>query len=91
VLQTLAGPGDRRGLQAFSQLMVLAALALAAGKARGELSDADEASLVHGLIEIPGLMTAALALEPQIQKLARGIAKSRDVLYLGRGILFRLR
>src|SRR5215472_15099804 len=87
VLQTLAGPEiGVASTKAFScQLMVLAALAIAAGRARGELSDADEAMLVRGLIEIPRLMAAALASEPQIEKLARDIAKSRDVLYLGRG------
>ncbi|MGH6778460.1 MAG: glutamine--fructose-6-phosphate transaminase (isomerizing) [Bradyrhizobium sp.] len=92
VLQTLAGPEiGVASTKAFTcQLMVLAALAVAAGKARGELSDADEANLVHGLIEIPRLMAAALALEPQIEKLARDIAKSRDVLYLGRGTSFPL-
>jgi glutamine---fructose-6-phosphate transaminase (isomerizing) len=92
VLQTLAGPEiGVASTKAFTcQLMVLAALALAAGKSRGALSDADEAGLVHGLIEIPRLMTAALALEPQIEKLARDIAKSRDVLYLGRGTSFPL-
>jgi hypothetical protein len=31
------------------------------------------------------MMTEALALEPQIERLARDLAKSRDVLYLGRG------
>ncbi len=72
------------------QLMVLAAFAVAAGKARGELSEADEAELVHGLVEIPRLMAAALAIEPQIEKLARDIAKSKDVLYLGRGTSFPL-
>jgi glucosamine--fructose-6-phosphate aminotransferase (isomerizing) len=71
-------------------LMVLAAVAIAAGKARGELSDADEAKLVHGLVEIPRLMAAALATEPQIEKLARDIAKSKDVLYLGRGTSYPL-
>jgi len=40
-----------------------------AGKARGELSEADEAKLVHGLVEIPRLMSAALATEPQIEDL----------------------
>jgi glucosamine--fructose-6-phosphate aminotransferase (isomerizing) len=30
-------------------------------------------------------LTEALALEPQIEQLARDLAKSRDVLYLGRG------
>jgi glutamine---fructose-6-phosphate transaminase (isomerizing) len=35
-------------------------------------------------------MTAALALEPQIERLARDIAKSKDVLYLGRGTSYPL-
>jgi glutamine---fructose-6-phosphate transaminase (isomerizing) len=92
VLQTLAGPEiGVASTKAFScQLMVLAVLAVAAGKARGEVSDADESKLVHGLIEIPRLMAAALANEPQIEKLARDIAKSRDVLYLGRGTSYPL-
>jgi glucosamine--fructose-6-phosphate aminotransferase (isomerizing) len=92
VLQTLAGPEiGVASTKAFScQLMVLAALAIAAGKARGELSLQDETDLVRGLIEIPRLMAAALASEPQIEKLARDIAKSRDVLYLGRGTSYPL-
>src|SRR5438067_3264534 len=92
VLQTLAGPEiGVASTKAFTcQLMVLASLAVAAGKARGELSDEDEASLVHGLVEIPRLMTAALTIEPQIEKLAREISKSKDVLYLGRGTSYPL-
>jgi glutamine---fructose-6-phosphate transaminase (isomerizing) len=92
VLPTLAGPEiGVASTKAFTcQLMVLAAMAIAAGKARGELSEADEARLVHGLVEIPRLMSAALATEPQIEKLAREISKSRDVLYLGRGTSYPL-
>jgi glucosamine--fructose-6-phosphate aminotransferase (isomerizing) len=92
VLPTLAGPEiGVASTKAFTcQLMVLAALAIAAGKARGELSDIDEARLVHGLVEIPRLMAAALSIEFQIEKLARDIAKSRDVLYLGRGTSYPL-
>ena len=92
VLPTLAGPEiGVASTKAFTcQLMVLAAFAVAAGKARGELSDADEAKLVHGLVEIPRLMAAALATEPQIEKLAREISKSKDVLYLGRGTSYPL-
>jgi glutamine---fructose-6-phosphate transaminase (isomerizing) len=92
VLPTLAGPEiGVASTKAFTcQLMVLAAIAVAAGKARGELSDADETKLVHGLIEIPRLMAAALTIEPQIEKLARDIAKSKDVLYLGRGTSYPL-
>jgi glucosamine--fructose-6-phosphate aminotransferase (isomerizing) len=92
VLPTLAGPEiGVASTKAFTcQLMVLAAVALAAGKARGELSDADETRLVHGLVQIPRLMAAALATEPQIEKLARDIARCKDVLYLGRGTSYPL-
>jgi glutamine---fructose-6-phosphate transaminase (isomerizing) len=92
VLPTLAGPEiGVASTKAFTcQLMVLAALAVAVGKARGELSDADESKLVHALVEIPRLMAGALATEPQIEKLAREIAKSQDVLYLGRGTSYPL-
>ncbi|MBH5371213.1 glutamine--fructose-6-phosphate transaminase (isomerizing) [Bradyrhizobium glycinis] len=92
VLQTLAGPEiGVASTKAFTcQLMVLANLAIAAGKARGELSDEDETKLVHGLVEVPRLMADALTSELQIEKLAHRIAKSRDVLYLGRGTSFPL-
>ncbi|MGY8682091.1 glutamine--fructose-6-phosphate transaminase (isomerizing) [Bradyrhizobium sp. UFLA05-153] len=92
VLQTLAGPEiGVASTKAFTcQLMVLASLAVAAGKARGELSEDDETKLVHGLVEIPRLMADALTTEVQIEKLAHRIAKSRDVLYLGRGTSFPL-
>ncbi|MCK1540801.1 glutamine--fructose-6-phosphate transaminase (isomerizing) [Bradyrhizobium sp. 160] len=92
VLQTLAGPEiGVASTKAFTcQLMVLANLAIAAGKARGELSDEDETKLVHGLVEIPRLMSDALTTEVEIERLAREIAKSRDVLYLGRGTSFPL-
>ncbi|MDB5605079.1 MAG: L-glutamine [Bradyrhizobium sp.] len=92
VLPTLAGPEiGVASTKAFTcQLMVLAAMAVAAGRARGELSETDETRLVHGLVEIPRLMAAALATEPQIEKLARDISKSKDVLYLGRGTSYPL-
>jgi glutamine---fructose-6-phosphate transaminase (isomerizing) len=92
VMPTLAGPEiGVASTKAFTcQLMVLAALAVAAGRGRGELSEDDETKLVHGLVEIPRLIAAALTTEPQIEKLAREIAKSKDVLYLGRGTSFPL-
>ncbi len=90
VMPTLAGPEiGVASTKAFtSQLAVLACLAIAAGRARGELSAADEQNLVRALIEVPRLMAEALALEPQIEKLAEGLAKVHDVLYLGRGTSF---
>ena len=87
VMPTLAGPEiGVASTKAFTcQLAVLACLAIAAGRARGVLSEGDEAKLVQSLIEVPRHMAQALALEPQIEHLARDLAKSRDVLYLGRG------
>jgi glucosamine--fructose-6-phosphate aminotransferase (isomerizing) len=92
ILPTLAGPEiGVASTKAFTcQLAVLASLAIAAGKARGVLSEQDETDLAHALIEVPRLMTEALALEPQIERLARDIAKSKDVLYLGRGTSYPL-
>ncbi|WP_183258080.1 glutamine--fructose-6-phosphate transaminase (isomerizing) [Bradyrhizobium sp. CIR48] len=87
VLPTLAGPeiGVASTKAFICQLMVLAALAVAAGKERDKLSEIDESKLVRELIEVPRLIAAALLIEPQIEKLARYIADTRDVLYLGRG------
>ena len=45
---------------------------------------------MRALIEVPRLMAEALRLEPQIEQLARDLAKSRDVLYLGRGTSYPL-
>jgi glucosamine--fructose-6-phosphate aminotransferase (isomerizing) len=92
VMPTLAGPEiGVASTKAFTcQLAVLACLAVAAGRARGVLSQEDEKKLVHALIEVPRLMVEALALEPQIEHLARDLAKSRDVLYLGRGTSYPL-
>jgi glucosamine--fructose-6-phosphate aminotransferase (isomerizing) len=92
VMPTLAGPEiGVASTKAFTcQLAVLACLAIAAGRARGVLSEDDERTLVRALIEVPRLMTEALALEPQIERLARLLAKSRDVLYLGRGTSYPL-
>jgi glucosamine--fructose-6-phosphate aminotransferase (isomerizing) len=90
IMPTLAGPEiGVASTKAFTcQLAVLACLAVAAGRARGELSDNDEQKLAHALIETPRLMSEALKLEPQIEKLSLDLAKARDVLYLGRGTSF---
>jgi glutamine---fructose-6-phosphate transaminase (isomerizing) len=88
VMPTLAGPEiGVASTKAFTcQLAALAAFAIAAGRARGVLSESDEKQLVRALIEVPRHLTEALALEPQIEFLARDqLAKARDVLYLGRG------
>ncbi|MGN6748365.1 MAG: glutamine--fructose-6-phosphate transaminase (isomerizing) [Xanthobacteraceae bacterium] len=90
VMPTLAGPEiGVASTKAFTcQLAALACLAIAAGRARGTLSEADEKSLVQALIEVPRRLNESLALEPQLESLARDLSKSKDVLYLGRGTSF---
>ena len=92
VMPTLAGPEICvASTKAFTcQLAVLAALAVAAGRARGVLSEADENKLVRALIGVPRLMAEALKLEQQIEQLARELQKCRNVLYLGRGTSYPL-
>jgi glutamine---fructose-6-phosphate transaminase (isomerizing) len=92
VMPTLAGPEiGVASTKAFTcQLAALAVLAIAAGRARGVLSEADEKVLVQALIEIPRHLNDALALEPQIEQIARDLSKCRDVLYLGRGTSYPL-
>ena len=92
VALTLAGPEiGVASTKAFTcQLAVLATLALALGRARGTLAPETEARLVTDLIAIPGRMAEALKIEPQIAALAHNLAKTRDVLYLGRGTSFAL-
>jgi glutamine---fructose-6-phosphate transaminase (isomerizing) len=92
VMPTLAGPEiGVASTKAFTcQLAALATLAIAAGRARGVLSEADEKDLVRALTEVPRHLNDALALEPQIELIARDLSKCRDVLYLGRGTSYPL-
>jgi len=46
--------------------------------------------LVRAFMEVPRLMTEVLKLSPEIEVLARTLAKARDVLYLGRGTNYPL-
>jgi len=91
VLPTLAGPEiGVASTKAFTtQLTVLLCAAIAAGRARGTLSEADEAKLGLALIELPALVNEALNLEEQYREISEAIlAEARDVLYLGRGTSF---
>jgi glutamine---fructose-6-phosphate transaminase (isomerizing) len=92
VAPTLAGPEiGVASTKAFTcQLTVLLSLAIAAGRARGTLSEKDEEALVGKLIGVPGLMAEALKREHDIELLARDLSKARDVLYLGRGTAYPL-
>src|SRR5262245_19528499 len=91
VLPTLAGPEiGVASTKAFTtQLTVLLAAAIAAGRARGTLSEEEEARLTQAMIELPSRANDALNLEEEYRRIAEDIlANARDVLYLGRGLSF---
>ncbi|PWB84480.1 MAG: glutamine--fructose-6-phosphate transaminase (isomerizing) [Methylocystaceae bacterium] len=92
VALTLAGPEiGVASTKAFTcQLAVFACLAVALGRARGVLSEAEEKALVAELAATPGLMADALAHEARIELVARDVARASSVLYLGRGPAYPL-
>ena len=87
VLETVAGPEiGVASTKAFTaQLSVLACLALAAGRARGAITAAEEAAMTHALLEVPSRAAEVLENDAAIRAIAERVARARDVLYLGRG------
>ena len=91
VLPTLAGPEiGVASTKAFTtQLTVLLVAAIAAGRARGRLSEAEERRLALALIELPAHVNEALNMEAAYRRISEEVlAEARDVLYLGRGTSF---
>jgi glutamine---fructose-6-phosphate transaminase (isomerizing) len=87
VLPTLAGPEiGVASTKAFTtQLVILACLALAAARARGEIDAAREALLIQALAEVPAQIAEILAGEAKIRAVAEMLADAKDVLFIGRG------
>jgi glucosamine--fructose-6-phosphate aminotransferase (isomerizing) len=92
ILPTLAGPEiGVASTKAFTcQLATLACLALAIARARGQIDAAKEAELIRALMEAPRHISAILRDERRYEELAHSLSKSRDVLYLGRGVSYPL-
>jgi glutamine---fructose-6-phosphate transaminase (isomerizing) len=90
VVRTYAGPEiGVASTKAFTcQLAALAALALVAAKQRGHLTPENEQELVKALQEAPRHMADVLKHEKHIAAVAKDVADARDVLFLGRGIMF---
>ena len=90
VVRTYAGPEiGVASTKAFTcQLSALAALALLAAKQRGHLPPEKEQELVGALLEAPRHMAEVLHQEKYIAQVAKDVAHSRDVLFLGRGIMY---
>jgi glucosamine--fructose-6-phosphate aminotransferase (isomerizing) len=70
-----------------SQIVALALLGLYLGRHRG-LSLADAEAFAAQLADVPALMTQALALESEVQRVAKEYAHQRNFLYLGRAVNF---
>ena len=90
VFPTLCGPeiGVASTKALTAQLSALASLVVAAGVARGVLDRTQEVELVRELVALPAAVSAALGTEGQIERIAKGLSKAKDVLYLGRGQMF---
>ncbi len=87
VLHTLAGTEiGVASTKAFTtQLVVLAAFAIAVARARGTIDAGREAALSGALLEVPALAAEVLNHDAAIKAIALKVAEARDVLFLGRG------
>ncbi len=88
IIPTFAGPEvGVASTKAFTcQLTVLACLAIAAGRARGHLTSAQEIALVSSLIGVPRHVADITNRSDEIEGVAKRIITARDILFLGRGI-----
>ena len=92
VIHTLAGPEiGVASTKAFTtQLVVLAALAIAAALARGAIDGKEAGRLTEALLEAPSRTADILEQGDGIEALAHRLATARDVLYIGRGASFAI-
>ena len=72
------------------QLTVLLSLALKAASDRGKITPEQLADHVASMRNVPALVNAAIDQDAQMQSAARKISEARDVLFLGRGIMYPL-
>jgi glucosamine--fructose-6-phosphate aminotransferase (isomerizing) len=77
--------------KAFScQLATLAVLALKAAMDRGRLTPEQLTNHIAALQNLPGLISEALSIAPQVSRIAEELADAQDVLFLGRGPMYPL-
>lgn len=68
-----------------TQLTCLLLLTAALGRLKGNLSEAQEADIVHALQRLPALIESALTHEKEIEKLSEDFSDKHHSLFLGRG------
>ncbi|OOY11022.1 glutamine--fructose-6-phosphate aminotransferase [Thioclava marina] len=73
-----------------AQLLVLAVMALKAGRDRGQIDDEILSAHTEALRSLPGLLNQAMSLSEPIAKLAESLAEAQDILFLGRGPMYPL-
>ena len=72
------------------QLTVLLMLAVKAASDRGTLSDERIQDILSGLRGLPAQINTALEAEGSLVKVARKLSEARDILFLGRGLMYPL-
>ena len=72
------------------QLSVLLMLALKAATDRGVITAEDLEANITALRSLPNVLAAALEQDDTIRQAAQKLSESRDVLFLGRGLMFPL-
>ena len=92
VLRTLAGPEiGVASTKAFTtQLASLLCLAIGLARSRGTICLDREKQLARALDEIPSRVVQVLEHNDLFEDIAAGLMHARDVLYLGRGLMFPL-
>ena len=91
VIYTHAGPEiGVASTKAFTcQLTALFLLTLYLGRVRQTIADAEALALAQGLLSLPAMLEGELPrLQEETAVIAEEFAKSRDFLYLGRGVNF---
>lgn len=72
------------------QLTVLLMLALKAAKDRGAMDDESVSDVLSKLRALPSVLNEALERDGTLETAARKLAEARDILFLGRGLMYPL-
>jgi glucosamine--fructose-6-phosphate aminotransferase (isomerizing) len=70
------------------QLTVLLITALSAAHQRGVLTAKDLQPLLRDLQGLPGIFNTAMSITPSIADVANDVSKARDILFLGRDLMY---
>jgi glucosamine--fructose-6-phosphate aminotransferase (isomerizing) len=71
-----------------AQIVALYLFAIALGKNRSCIDEAEASKLIDDILRLPGQIEAVLDLDTEIQRIAKELFRAQDFLYLGRGIQY---